>query len=128
MSLAVTIQIEQKCMGKLPTYSRSIIQIDLLLCSPAGAKLRGCTNTQFAFQICNFFFYPDVNECEENHSCSDKCINTNGSFVCICKPGFWLERDQQTQCIGRSILPLNLWHWPGLLYMKSVCQGFRKCI
>ena len=38
------------------------------------------------------YFISDVDECSKNsHNCSystANCINTNGSFKCICKPGF----------------------------------------
>ena len=34
--------------------------------------------------------FSDINECLEDHSCSDRanCINTDGSFTCVCKQGY----------------------------------------
>ena len=37
--------------------------------------------------ICGF---SDIDECKGNHSCqvNATCTNTNGSYVCVCEPGF----------------------------------------
>lgn len=47
--------------------------------------------------------YSDVNECNNAtlNLCTnpDTCLNTNGSYVCSCEPGFKLEDDQRT-CTG----------------------------
>ena len=48
----------------------------------------------------------DVNECEEsNGGCQHQCKNINGSYVCQCNKGFFLDGNGKT-CSG--ILELNL--------------------
>jgi len=37
------------------------------------------------------FFFVDVNECQDGlHNCSEQaeCVNTNGSYLCSCLPGY----------------------------------------
>ena len=41
----------------------------------------------------------DINECENNSTCDHRCINTIGSFVCECNPGYQLNDDLMT-CSG----------------------------
>ena len=44
--------------------------------------------SQSVFQIC--FFFPDIDECVETHTCDDNaiCTNSPGSFECHCKRGY----------------------------------------
>ena len=43
---------------------------------------------------------PDVNECHTNNGdCSHECINTHGSYECVCPKGYRVHSDQKT-CIG----------------------------
>lgn len=43
----------------------------------------------------------DIDECEMDMSgCSQKCYNTEGSFVCSCNPGYELQEDSRT-CSGQ---------------------------
>ncbi|XP_016325752.1 epidermal growth factor-like protein 7 isoform X2 [Sinocyclocheilus anshuiensis] len=38
----------------------------------------------------------DVDECKEGHRCSQKCVNTVGSYRCVCQDGFSLAEDEIT--------------------------------
>ena len=43
----------------------------------------------------------DLNECETlNGGCQQQCINTNGSFNCQCRNGFFLNGNGRT-CAGK---------------------------
>ena len=44
-------------------------------------------------------FLTDINECENSGTCDHRCINTIGSFVCDCYPGYQLNDDLMT-CSG----------------------------
>ena len=41
----------------------------------------------------------DIDECKENHTCDQICINTNGSYYCSCYGGFVLQHDNRN-CEG----------------------------
>lgn len=42
----------------------------------------------------------DMNECEHGGMCPNgECVNMDGSYKCICKPGYKQTPDQQI-CIG----------------------------
>lgn len=63
--------------------------------------------------LCNL---TDINECVEGcqcdpafgngHSCVVECVNTPGSFECICNEGYTLATDQRT-CVGKFKSSLN---------------------
>ena len=47
----------------------------------------------------------DIDECEDsnnNDGCEHFCKNTNGSFVCECKPGY-SKTVNQLGCLGKQI-------------------------
>ena len=48
-----------------------------------------------------FLTYPDINECtSEPHTCKDinaECINTHGSYECLCQSGFH-RQDEGSLC------------------------------
>ena len=54
------------------------------------------TETPFIFKVTNMmkckyiYGFSDIDECKGNHSChvNANCTNTNGSYLCECKPGF----------------------------------------
>lgn len=54
---------------------------------------------------------PDDNECESGGggggSCSHECVNTDGSFACLCPDGLTLAPDRVT-CLGTSHVSLTL--------------------
>ena len=44
--------------------------------------------------------YSDTDECQEPGVCSHgKCLNTDGSFRCVCQIGYHLNEDG-TRCLG----------------------------
>ena len=47
--------------------------------------------------------HPDINECEDEHDCSQICKNLIGSYTCDCMDGFLLEADEK-QCKGNEIM------------------------
>ena len=49
----------------------------------------------------NMYIYTviDINECEDNHGCSQIYNNQIGSFNCECREGFLLQADGK-QCQG----------------------------
>ena len=50
----------------------------------------------------------DINECsEETDGCDHICINTLGSYHCMCSDGFTLDSDNHT-CHGLSIFKIDV--------------------
>lgn len=43
----------------------------------------------------------DVNECATENPCVQTCVNTYGSFICRCDPGYELE-DDGVRCSGNG--------------------------
>ena len=57
-----------------------------------------CTYSAVIEQV---YFHVDVDECvEETHGCSENadCLDTIGSFQCLCRPGF--SGDGVNNCTG----------------------------
>lgn len=57
-------------------------------------------------RLFNFFFHffgtPDINECSQNPLlCAFRCVNTFGSYECMC-PGGYVLRDDQRMCRGEK--------------------------
>lgn len=44
------------------------------------------------------YFCTDIDECIERAPCSEKCVNTPGSYYCTCPLGFQL---QGSECVGK---------------------------
>lgn len=66
----------------------------------------------------------DVNECATENPCVQTCVNTYGSFICRCDPGYELEEDG-VHCSGNG-----LWHWrlPPVLGEHREGKGcFHRC-
>lgn len=40
----------------------------------------------------------DIDECSTTYPCSQKCINTLGSYKCLCIEGYKLKPDNPTSC------------------------------
>ena len=49
-----------------------------------------------------YIYNSDINECEDNHGCSQICNNQIGSFNCECRDGYLLQADEK-QCLGNSL-------------------------
>uniref|UniRef100_A0A3P9A9Z7 Latent transforming growth factor beta binding protein 3 n=1 Tax=Esox lucius TaxID=8010 RepID=A0A3P9A9Z7_ESOLU len=71
----------------------------------AGVKLQsiiedyGSTCPQ-GYKRLNSTHCQDINECTMQGVCQNgECLNTQGSFLCACKPGFTMDR---TRCVGES--------------------------
>ena len=59
----------------------------------------------FEFSLCT---YVDIDECKENVTCSDICVNELGTYHCECLDGFSLSDDGHL-CSGKgTILPRRL--------------------
>ena len=44
----------------------------------------------------SILFYIDIDECTTaNGGCNHACHNTNGSYYCTCREGFFLAEDQK---------------------------------
>lgn len=59
----------------------------------------------------NIFFYAtDEDECAVNNGgCSHKCLNTEGSYECVCPKGFKVQYNQRV-CVGECIAWWNQQH------------------
>ena len=44
-----------------------------------------------------FFLSTDIDECQDRNICSQRCLNTHGSYKCLCAPGFTLVEET---CVG----------------------------
>lgn len=57
----------------------------------------------FVLKECVTLLFLDIDECRVNKGgCSDSCLNTHGSFECICLEGFHVAADERT-CVGLSV-------------------------
>lgn len=51
----------------------------------------------------NFLYVTDEDECAVNNGgCSHKCLNTEGSYECVCPKGFKVQYNQRV-CVGECI-------------------------
>ena len=48
------------------------------------------------------YLFSDINECEDDHGCSQICINKIGTFTCECNDGYILQADGK-QCLGTQV-------------------------
>ena len=52
------------------------------------------------------FVFADINECsKEDHGCEHICINTVGSYYCVCRNGYFLNEGGRT-CLGRTVFKM----------------------
>ena len=63
---------------------------------------RGGSYFHFYIESLPALYFPDIDECTENgRVCRNgQCVNTDGSFRCICNPGYRLAPDGAF-CLGR---------------------------
>ena len=55
--------------------------------------------------IVNYYInilHVDINECMDSNICDQYCNNTEGSYYCDCKSGYYLLNDNKT-CEGKHI-------------------------
>ena len=55
----------------------------------------------FADCSCIPFLTTDINECLDSSVCSHTCINTFGSYECICPVGYDLYPTAEGNCVGK---------------------------
>ena len=47
--------------------------------------------------------FSDIDECtRDGHDCNQLCINTVGSYECMCRDGYFLHQDGKT-CLGKLL-------------------------
>ncbi|CAF4002538.1 unnamed protein product [Rotaria sp. Silwood2] len=75
-----------------------------------GSYICFCENGYETITSSNGIICQDKNECIDNHICSNGyCINTNGSFECVCNPGFMHDVFNPLHCedINECLSPHN---------------------
>lgn len=65
------------------------------------------------------FIWIDINECEAS-PCQHECINTDGSYICYCRPGYKLSKIDGKSCNGNASTPL--------LITNAKVLGFCRCL
>ena len=84
------------------------------VCMQSCAQMCLCVLCERPYD-CGQFVSPftDINECDQSGLClNGRCVNTEGSFRCICTPGYEISSDGR-YCTGESPsqiqwFPLNL--------------------
>lgn len=84
----------------------------------------------YTFQTCNHFriiptYVADVDECVNSPCIDGTCVNQPGSYLCLCEPGFTLERNV---CIGIRVDSHSLPFWSRLLTLMERWIDFDECL
>ena len=67
---------------------------------PMALTAEACSAT--CYIVWHFKFILDINECETGtNNCQHTCLNNDGSFYCLCDPGFRLNYTTNATCDGR---------------------------
>ena len=70
--------------------------------------------------IINPLLFTDINECATNNGgCSQVCLNTEGSYVCDCYPGYGLGPNNHT-CNGRCTTFTKLLIYNGYYILVTI--------
>ena len=68
-----------------------------------------------------WFIPADIDECEEGTSgCEQICMNTDGSFICDCDPGYTLNPDDMT-CSGDYHVICHVTYVHGSICLVMTC-------
>ena len=84
-----------------------LLQISVIRCKSNLLRdyLRELTvdKIELWFDWIEFSSSTDKNECNGTDYCTNgRCVNTNGSFICVCNPGFQLDVFNRFHCEGKS--------------------------
>lgn len=73
------------------------------LCLPSTSKVGRFCQCRVGYRAINATHCEDIDECATPGSCSQRCMNTPGSFRCSCYHGYILQRDAKTcRALGNS--------------------------
>lgn len=90
--------------------------------SSQSLLLGSCTLSVFFFRwvlILPFLFPVDLDECSfSEFLCQHRCVNTPGSFSCVCPLGYYVFED------GRSCEGKVLWQW--LIWINTMNKLIRS--
>ena len=85
---------------------------------------------QATHSMLNCTFSSDVDECALESHCSHECINTYGSFECICPQGFKVDHDHLTcididECQANITCQHTCYNTPGSYFCECL-PGFTE--
>ena len=71
----------------------------VMYCNSGSRSMKNFPTNSLYYCRSSSFFFADIDECTDLSVCSgpSTCVNTDGSFQCICNSGY---RIQETECIG----------------------------
>ena len=67
----------------------------------------------------------DIDECTTTYPCTQRCINTHGSFHCLCVEGFQLSPENPTICKSTSGKKHDkIYNMQGVFMVNSLTYNF----